>query len=579
MHRGNKELSYPVYCTATMTIAKWDLSLLSHLSRLLRILVTSRSIPLAYLAILILTAASEYFVYRLGTIIGEFYSSLSSRNLEQFKYVLLQSSLLCLAQSLFKSAKQFSTGWFLIAGRDRLTKVLHNIYLNPDTKPFYILSCPTLDSTTDNPDQRITEDINKFMAALRTLLDMLAITPALIIFYTIKTTESTSTIGAASVWVFFLVNSVICQLALAPLVPRIYIKEKMEGNFRFSHVRLRQYAEPIAMYHNATFWEMSILTSRLKDVINWGWKVVRIQFIVDFIAEFFAYFGSILTYLLIALVIFKDGSSFADKSPAETAQYISQSSFFMMYLINQFTRITGMGGAVAEFAGYTARIGNLLNQCKSLTRTSETHHQQPSRTIKLDNITLHPPNNPTRILFQNYTLEFHRGQHTFITGPNGSGKSALLRCIAGLWPLSKGRLLFPTQSCLSIFILCQTPYLVDDATIAEQILYPTQHLEITKDLADHLDSLLQKVGLGHLSVNSLTSTQFLSPGNVQRLMIARLLFHAPIFAFLDEPFTNVDAQGQTDLLKLIMDRGITVILIGHHKLPLLNEWRHILIKK
>ncbi len=164
------------------------------------------------------------------------------------------------------------------------------------------------------------------------------------------------------------------------------------------------------------------------------------------------------------------------------------------------------------------------------------------------------------LLVRDLTFEVTPGRSVLIMGPNGSGKSSLFRVMAGLWPLQAGTITLPAASN-ALFYLSQRPYLVA-GTLRDQLLYPLPPMSMwgaadplhdatfgawmrpEYEDVDVLDARLavcmEAVGLEYLMVRGdgwdqvQPWSETLSGGEKQRLAMARLLFHHPRYAILDE---------------------------------------------
>jgi putative ATP-binding cassette transporter len=183
-----------------------------------------------------------------------------------------------------------------------------------------------------------------------------------------------------------------------------------------------------------------------------------------------------------------------------------------------------------------------------------------------------------KLLIRDLSLELPRHKNLLVVGPSGSGKSSLLRMLSELWPVLIGQVTRPSSRG-ALFFVPQVPY-VGRGTLRDLLCYP----DTTWNGADgELEELLGVVRLQHLlqldgglSHENTAWSQMLSPGEQQRLSIARMLLRRPQYAVLDESTSAVDGNVEADLYAAFKERGITVISVGHR--PSLREYHDLLLE-
>jgi ABC-type uncharacterized transport system fused permease/ATPase subunit len=191
--------------------------------------------------------------------------------------------------------------------------------------------------------------------------------------------------------------------------------------------------------------------------------------------------------------------------------------------------------------------------------------------LKLEDVSVWSPDGT--LLVRDLSLEVPPGSSVIIEGANGSGKSSLLRVLASIWPLQSGTITLPPRD--SIFFLSQTAYIYAGGSLAEQLMYPNlpgvvvgEKVIFDELLATHC---LEAVELPHLVMRcngfdgALPWTDVLSGGERNRLAVARLLYHRPRFAFLDECTAAVSSDGELVLYKAMADTGISMVSVAHRK--------------
>ncbi|KAI7860777.1 ATP-binding cassette sub-family D member 4 [Circinella umbellata] len=523
-----------------------------------------------YIAFITVSCGTEILYYYVGLMPSRFYGVLSSKDFPGFTRFIIPCIILVFGAAAGKSLLSFMGELFSLKIRRLLTQYVHDCYIKPKT----LYSVVTSPNAPDNPDQRIAQDIDKFADALKGIVENLIIAPFLVAYYTWKCWAVTGFLGPFMIYGYFIVGSILSQMLIRPIVNAVFYKELAEGNFRFLHVRLRQFAEAIA-FSRGECEEHTRAKESLNILLDNQRKVVNRELPLHLSNESFSYFGSILSYLIVAMPIF--AGTFDDKDPSELSEIISKNSFFCMYLIFRFTVIIEQSVKLSDLAGYAARIGEVLEVIDDvddeLDHISVYHpimgdlNDYDSTSILFENVELISPQG--KQLVSNFNLEISNTDRVVILGPNGSGKSSLLRALAGLWHCSTGRIRIPKDILGKDFVfLPQIPYLID-GSLREQIMYPYNSSSMT-DI--QIRELLHQVQLSHLEemIQSFDARfgeewqKMLSPGEQQRLMFTRILYWKPRFAVLDEATSAMDTNSETHLYNILNDMNISIISISHH---------------
>jgi vitamin B12/bleomycin/antimicrobial peptide transport system ATP-binding/permease protein len=413
------------------------------------------------------------------------------------------------------------------------------------------------DHSVDNPDQRISEDINNFTSgALTYSMSALQSIATSVTFFGILWLISHWL--AVCLIAYALIGTWLAAVIGRRLVVINFNQQRFEADYRFALVHARDNAEAIALYDGARD-EAHQLSRRFAKVIRNFKSLILWQRHLTFFTGAYDNAAGLVPYFVLAGAYFSGRFQLGEFTQAAYAFSVLQSSLSL--IVDQFQAITDYASVVNRLAAFEERCdaaGSENADGRARIEVVETPGQ-----VALEDVTLMTPD-CKRELQRHLSVEVDDGDALLITGPSGAGKTSLMRAVAGIWNFGSGRISRPPTE--QIMFMPQKPYLIL-GSLREQIQYPRAS-EVTDDA---LLQVLRTVGLAHLidQFGSLDADlrwkDVLSGGEQQRLVFARLLLNQPRFAFLDEATSALDADAEESLYSVLADSPIAFISIGHRQ--------------
>ena len=414
---------------------------------------------------------------------------------------------------------------------------------------------------TDNPDQRIAEDIRDFVATTLSLsVDFLSNIVSFVSFVGIlwglsgEITLLGVSVPGYMVWValaYAALGTWLTHLVGRPLVGLRFRQQRVEADFRYALVRLRENSEGVALYGGETE-EKGNLRDRFHAVIlNWWSIMIRIKRLNALVAGY-SQIAVIFPFVVAAPRYFTGQIELGGLT--QTAGAFGRVQDSLSWFVNAYATLAQWRAIVERLTGFHDAVVAARAAGQGFTLAAS-----PDGAFHLEDLTLALPDG-TRIL-DHTALRFRPGESVVITGRSGSGKSTLFRAVAGVWPFGQGRLGRPAESCL---FLPQRPY-IPLGTLRHVVTYPAPPERVAQ--AD-IERALADSGLAGLVPNldeDANWAQRLSGGEQQRLALARALLARPDWLFLDEATANLDPEAESDLYRVLKRRlpATTIISIAH----------------
>ena len=514
------------------------------------------------LAVVALTLFGVYITVLLSQWYNEFYNALQNKDSAAYSRLLVKFCWLA-GFALVAAVYQLYLNQMLqIRWRRWLTERYLGAWLADSA--YYRMQLTS--GETDNPDQRIADDLRLFVVgalglsigglkAVVTLLSFLVILWRLSGPFTLSI-GSGVTVPGYLVWVALVyagAGTWLTHLIGRPLVRLNFDQQRYEADFRFTLVRFRENTEGVALYGGEAD-EMRSFRERFGSVVaNW-WDIMRRQKRLSWFTSGYGQAAVLFPFLVTAPRYFRGEIPLGHL--IQTSQAFGQVQDALSFIISAYTDIAAWRAVVLRLLGFERALARV----RAEATVEGVRHRPGADTLSLDRVSLALPGG--RPLIEGASFDIRPGDTMLIGGPSGAGKSTLFRAIAGIWPFGRGEVRLPRTG--RVLFLPQKPYL-PIGTLREVVSYPTPPAGLD-DAA--LRAALQAVGLPALAGRLEESAHWalsLSPGEQQRIAFARALVQKPEWLFLDEATSALDEQSEAELYARLREQlpGTTVVSVGH----------------
>ncbi|XP_039123082.1 ABC transporter D family member 1-like isoform X1 [Dioscorea cayenensis subsp. rotundata] len=513
---------------------------------------------------------------RLAKVQGFLFRAAFLGRLPVFVRLIVENLTLCFLQSTLFSTAKYLTGSLGLRFRKILTDLIHVEYF----KDMVYYKISHVDDRISNPEQRITSDVPRFCSELSEIVqeDLIAVTDGLLYTWRLCSYASPKYV----LWILaYVIGAGAAIRNFSPAFGRLMSKEQqLEGDYRQLHSRLRNHAESVAFYGGENreafhIWQQfKALVMHMNLVHHDHWWFGMIQ---DFLLK---YLGATVAVVLIIEPFFA-GNLRPDSSTLGRAEMLSNLRYHTSVIISLFQSLATLSvnyRRLNRLSGYADRIYELMLVSRELSSLHESSSLQNSANkkyiteasyIEFSGVKVVTPTG--NALVDNLCLKVEQGSNLLITGPNGSGKSSLFRVLGGLWPLKSGHITKPgigSNLNKEIFYVPQRPYTAL-GTLCDQLIYPlTADQEIEPLSHSGMVELLKNVDLEYLLERYPLEKEInwgdeLSLGEQQRLGMARLFYHRPKFAILDECTSAVTTDMEERFCAKVRAMGTSCITISH----------------
>ena len=521
-----------------------------------------------------LTLAIVYMLVLLNRWNNSFYSALQNYQTDLIFDELIHFTYLAFIYIILAVYSYYLQQVLILNWRRWLTERFIEIWLK--NKTYYNLQMFGKD--TDNPDQRISEDVRLFVEmtlsfAIGLLKSVTTLASFVVILYELSGSLKFTLFGQQweisgylfwAAFFYSILGTWVTHLVGRKLVKLNFIQQRYEADFRFAMIRLRESSESVAFYRGEAQ-EGRVFKERFTLLLDNFWKIITKQKQLVWLNSGYSQIAIIFPF--VAAMNRYLAKEFTLGGLMQVASAFGRVQDSLSYFVDTYS-------SLATWQSVVMRLTYFGRHMQEVSADAERFHLDrfvAAGEVRAENMQVDLPDGMSLLKDVTFTLE--PGANVLIKGVSGSGKSTLLRAIAGIWPYVEGTIALPEQE--KLMFIPQKPYL-PLGSLREALLYPGN-----KPVSDEvLVVLMEQCQIGYLQdkLDIVADwSHVLSVGEQQRLAFVRAHIQEPLWLFLDEATSALDEETEAKMYTLVGERlpATTIVSIGHRST--LNKYhQHIL---